>query len=218
MLCNLELSVPQNAIQANFSNFPQPPNLHSCFFLLDTHTHNSLKIIKITSIVENKAGNDETEMITAAAQRETIIFIRFLSAILFFLGEWGAPTINFIIAVACLPLFFCYYYCPPTYIKCSRAAKRSWLSRRRKYTRKHCLMFKVYLFLCNKCMHFVWRPFHFASIVLFMCARNFFIFASTSSSLSLLRDSNFHFPLRFACKQNDEQTFFRRMYLFCSFH
>lgn len=76
-----------------FFEFSTNSNLHSCFF-----TRNSLKIIKITSIVENK-----TEMITTAAaanrERQLFLFVFFLSFLLsvrsFFFGANEAPNNKF---------------------------------------------------------------------------------------------------------------------------
>lgn len=58
-------------------------------------------------------------------------------------------------------------------------------------------------------MHILWRPFHFFPHCVSVCpfyVRVISLFSLrrslSSSSSSFLRDSNFPFPLRFACKQN----------------
>lgn len=101
ILCNLAVKRAAKCSRSkHFSNFP-PIDV---FF-----TRNSLKIIKIKSIVENK-----TEMITTAAaaaanrERQLFLFVFFLSFLLsvrsFFSGRMRRPTINFIVVVALLLL------------------------------------------------------------------------------------------------------------------
>lgn len=100
ILCNLAVKRAAKCSRSkHFSNFPP---IHVFF------TRNSLKIIKIKSIVENK-----TEMITTAAaaasrERQLFLFVFFLSFLIsvrsFFSGRMRRPTINFIVFVALLLL------------------------------------------------------------------------------------------------------------------
>lgn len=90
ILCNLAVKRAAKCSRSkHFSNFPPTLIYIHVFF-----TRNSLKIIKIKSIVENK-----TEMITTAAaaasrERQLFLFVFFLSFLLsvrsFFRSEWGA--------------------------------------------------------------------------------------------------------------------------------
>lgn len=93
ILCNLAVKRAAKCSRSkHFSNFPPTLIYIHVFF-----TRNSLKIIKITSIVENK-----TEMITTAAtanrERQLFLFVFFLSCflfVLFFFGANEAPNNKF---------------------------------------------------------------------------------------------------------------------------